>query len=96
MSQGDWQVRQARWMDQQDERWGRIDAWMGQQDERAHWMYDHTVCQFQHISTRDNLEPHLQIDPFPRFEADYPPYGYQGHMPPGYTYRPYPPQDGSS
>ncbi|GJX29729.1 hypothetical protein Tco_0237808 [Tanacetum coccineum] len=30
MSQGDWQVRQARWMDQQDERWGRIDAWMGQ------------------------------------------------------------------
>ncbi|GJY29308.1 hypothetical protein Tco_0405075 [Tanacetum coccineum] len=36
MSQGDWQVRQARWMDQQDEHWGRIDAWMGQQDERAH------------------------------------------------------------
>ncbi|GKA80330.1 hypothetical protein Tco_0786926 [Tanacetum coccineum] len=26
MSQGDWQVRQARWMDQQDEHWGRIDA----------------------------------------------------------------------
>ncbi|GJZ28503.1 hypothetical protein Tco_0573150 [Tanacetum coccineum] len=46
MSQGDWQVRQAHWMDQQDERWGRLDAWMGQQDERAHWMYDHTVCQF--------------------------------------------------
>nr|GEU73110.1 retrotransposon Orf1 [Tanacetum cinerariifolium] len=36
ISQGDWQVRQARWMDQQDERLGRIDAWMGQQDERAH------------------------------------------------------------
>ncbi|GKG03589.1 hypothetical protein Tco_0311225 [Tanacetum coccineum] len=36
------------------------------------------------------------IDPFPGFEANYPPYGYQGHMPPGYTYRPYPPQDGSS
>ncbi|GJW10367.1 retrotransposon ORF1 [Tanacetum coccineum] len=96
MSQGDWQVHQARWMDQQDERWERIDAWMGQQDERAHWMYDHTVRQFQHMSTRDNLELHLQIDPFPGFEADYPPYGYQGHMPLGYTYHPYPPQDGSS
>ncbi|GKB76275.1 hypothetical protein Tco_0943170, partial [Tanacetum coccineum] len=42
------------------------------------------VRQFQHMSTRDNLEPHLQIDPFPGFEADYPPYSYQGHMPPGY------------
>ncbi|GKB11352.1 hypothetical protein Tco_0845275, partial [Tanacetum coccineum] len=63
---------------------------------RAYWMYDHTVCQFQHMSTRDNLEPHLQIDPFPGFEADYPPYGYHGHMPPGYTYRPDPSQDGSS
>ncbi|GJW67948.1 hypothetical protein Tco_0122372 [Tanacetum coccineum] len=30
MSQGDWQVRQARWMDQQDGHWGRIDAWIGQ------------------------------------------------------------------
>ncbi|GJZ94264.1 hypothetical protein Tco_0666467 [Tanacetum coccineum] len=67
-----------------------------QQDEQAHWMYDHTVFQFQHMSTRGNLEPHLQIDPFLRFEADYPPFGYQGHMPPGYTYHPYPPQDGSS
>ncbi|GJW42818.1 hypothetical protein Tco_0071617 [Tanacetum coccineum] len=46
MSQGDWQVRQARWMDQQDEKCGRINTWMGQQDERAHWMYDHTVRQF--------------------------------------------------
>nr|GEU93691.1 zinc finger, CCHC-type [Tanacetum cinerariifolium] len=50
MSQGDWQVCQAHWMDQQD--------------ERAHWMYDHTVCQFQYLSTHDNLDPHLQIDPF--------------------------------
>ncbi|GJU28644.1 hypothetical protein Tco_1167265 [Tanacetum coccineum] len=33
---------------------------------------------------------------FPGFGADYPPYGYQRHMPPGYTYRRYPPQDGSS
>ncbi|GJS54643.1 hypothetical protein Tco_0628005 [Tanacetum coccineum] len=31
----DWQVRQARWMDQQDEQWGRLNTWMGQQDERA-------------------------------------------------------------
>nr|GEZ56588.1 hypothetical protein [Tanacetum cinerariifolium] len=37
-----------------------------------------------------------QIDLFPRFEAGYPPYGYHGHMPPGYTYRPDPLQDGSS
>ncbi|GJU76937.1 hypothetical protein Tco_1274007 [Tanacetum coccineum] len=78
------EVYQARWMDQQDEHWGRIDTWMGQYDERAHWMYDHTVIQFQHMSTRDNLKPHLQIDPFLGFEADYPPYGYQGHMPPRY------------
>ncbi|GJZ00404.1 hypothetical protein Tco_0517833 [Tanacetum coccineum] len=46
MSQGDWQVRQSCWMDQQDEQWGRINIWMGQQNERAHWMYDHTVRQF--------------------------------------------------
>ncbi|GKB53304.1 hypothetical protein Tco_0904057 [Tanacetum coccineum] len=26
MSQRDWQVRQARWMDQQDEHWRRIDT----------------------------------------------------------------------
>ncbi|GJU02149.1 hypothetical protein Tco_1112487 [Tanacetum coccineum] len=26
MSQGDWQVRQARWMDQQDEQWGRLNT----------------------------------------------------------------------
>ncbi|GJY34848.1 hypothetical protein Tco_0419317 [Tanacetum coccineum] len=96
MSQGDWQVHQAHWMGQQDERWGRLDTWMGQQDQRASWMYERTVCQFQYLSTRDNLEPHLQINPFPGFEANYPPYGYQGHMPPGYTYHPYPPQDGSS
>ncbi|GKE10666.1 hypothetical protein Tco_1414217 [Tanacetum coccineum] len=50
---------------------------------------------WEHMSIRDNLKPHLQIDPFPGFKADYPPYGYQGHMPPEYTYRPYPPQDGS-
>ncbi|GKF51551.1 hypothetical protein Tco_0148018 [Tanacetum coccineum] len=86
MSQGDWQVRQAQWMDQQDEHWGRFNTWMGQQEERANWMYDHTICQFQYMSTRDDLDPHLQIDPFPRREADYPPYGYTGHMPPGYEY----------
>ncbi|GKA48128.1 hypothetical protein Tco_0741086 [Tanacetum coccineum] len=51
-------------------------------------MYDHTVREFQYLSTRDNLEPQLQIDPFPGREADYHPYGYHGHMPPGYAYRP--------
>ncbi|GKG61905.1 hypothetical protein Tco_0623622, partial [Tanacetum coccineum] len=30
MSQVDWQVRQARWIDQQDEQWGRINTWIGQ------------------------------------------------------------------
>ncbi|GKG01714.1 hypothetical protein Tco_0306419, partial [Tanacetum coccineum] len=59
MSQGDWQAHQAHWMGQQDERWGRLDTWMGQQDQRASWMYEHTVHQFQYLSTRDNLEPHL-------------------------------------
>ncbi|GJV46070.1 hypothetical protein Tco_1430606 [Tanacetum coccineum] len=29
MSQGDWQVHQTRWMDQQDEQWGRLNTWMG-------------------------------------------------------------------
>ncbi|GJW21358.1 zinc finger, CCHC-type containing protein [Tanacetum coccineum] len=97
MSQGDWQVRQARWIDQHDAHWGRINAWMGKQDERAHWMYDHTVRQLPATCrTATNLEPPQEIDPFPGFEADYPTYGYQGHMPPGYTYRPYPPQDDSS
>nr|GEX26998.1 zinc finger, CCHC-type [Tanacetum cinerariifolium] len=28
-----------------------------------------------------------KIDPFPRREADYPPYGYTGYMLPGYEYR---------
>ncbi|GKD20398.1 hypothetical protein Tco_1222101, partial [Tanacetum coccineum] len=51
---------------------------------------------WQHMSTLENLEPHLQIDPFPEFEADYPPYGHNRHMPPGYTYHPDPSQDSSS
>ncbi|GKF70502.1 hypothetical protein Tco_0203559, partial [Tanacetum coccineum] len=57
------------------------------QDERANWMYDHIVRHFQYLSTRDNLEPHLQIDPFLGREIYYPPYGYTGPMPPGYDYR---------
>ncbi|GKC09418.1 hypothetical protein Tco_1001028 [Tanacetum coccineum] len=36
MSVGDWQVRQARWMDQQYNQWVRLNAWMEQQDQRAH------------------------------------------------------------
>ncbi|GJR93857.1 hypothetical protein Tco_0921699 [Tanacetum coccineum] len=43
ISQCDWQVRQARWMAQQDEQWGRLNTWMRQHDERAYWMYDHTI-----------------------------------------------------
>ncbi|GJR99398.1 hypothetical protein Tco_0315907 [Tanacetum coccineum] len=39
------------------------------------------------MSTRDNLDPHILIDPFPGREADYPPYGYTGHMSPGYEYQ---------
>ena len=54
-------------------------------------MYDHTLRQMQHLSTRDQIEPHLQIDPFPGREQDYPPYGYYGHLPPGYDYRYGPP-----
>ncbi|GKA88260.1 retrovirus-related pol polyprotein from transposon TNT 1-94, partial [Tanacetum coccineum] len=66
MSQGDWQVRQARWIDQHDAHWGRINAWMGKQDERAHWMYDHTVRQLPATCrTATNLEPPQEIDPFP-------------------------------
>ncbi|GJT50289.1 hypothetical protein Tco_0976446 [Tanacetum coccineum] len=34
--EGDCQVFQARWMDQQDEQWRRLNTWMGQQDEQAH------------------------------------------------------------
>ncbi|GJY89135.1 hypothetical protein Tco_0503763 [Tanacetum coccineum] len=48
---------------------------------QANWMYDHIVCEFQYLSTRDNLDPYLQIDPFPSREADYPPFGYHGYMP---------------
>ncbi|GJW16557.1 hypothetical protein Tco_0023993 [Tanacetum coccineum] len=64
------------------------------QDERAYWMYD-TVRQFQYLSTHDNLDPHLQINPFLGCEADYPPIAYQGYMPLGYEYRPGPSQDNS-
>ncbi|GKA84141.1 hypothetical protein Tco_0805736 [Tanacetum coccineum] len=55
--------------------------------QRSDWMYDHTVRQMQYLSTRDHLEPHLQIDPFPGPETGYPPFGFTGPMPPGYDYR---------
>ncbi|GKD15990.1 hypothetical protein Tco_1205148 [Tanacetum coccineum] len=74
-------------MDQQDERWGKLDILMGRQEERSNWIYNHAICHFEYLSTRDNLDPHLQIDPFPRREADYPAYGYTSHMPPGSEYR---------
>ncbi|GJV05649.1 hypothetical protein Tco_1343305 [Tanacetum coccineum] len=37
MSAGEWQVHQAQWIGQQDDRWGRLDTWMEQQDQRSHW-----------------------------------------------------------
>ncbi|GKC61792.1 hypothetical protein Tco_1089390 [Tanacetum coccineum] len=64
------EARHGLWMDQKDSRWGQMETWMTRQDQRADWMYDHTTHQFQHLSTRDNLEPHLQIDPFQGREAD--------------------------
>ncbi|GKC83547.1 zinc finger, CCHC-type containing protein [Tanacetum coccineum] len=79
-----------------DERWEQFDAWRGQQEAQTNWMYNHTVREFQYLSTRGNLDPHIQIDPFPGREADYRPYGYRGYMPPGYVYRPDPSRDGSS
>ncbi|GJX82586.1 hypothetical protein Tco_0332067 [Tanacetum coccineum] len=57
------------------------------EEEQANWMYNHIVCHFLYLSTHDNLDPHLQIDPFLGHEADYPLYGYTGRMPPGYDYR---------
>ncbi|GJZ33249.1 hypothetical protein Tco_0578685, partial [Tanacetum coccineum] len=80
-----------------EEAGGSVDMYrnMSQQDERAHWMYDHTVRQFQYPSTRDNLDPHLQINSFPSYETDYPRVGYQGYMPPGYEYCLGPSQDDS-
>ncbi|GJV61873.1 hypothetical protein Tco_1467973 [Tanacetum coccineum] len=40
----------------------------------------------EYLSTRDHLETHLQIDPFPGRETNYPPFGYTGPMPPSYDY----------
>ncbi|GJT04836.1 hypothetical protein Tco_0839298 [Tanacetum coccineum] len=48
------------------------------------------------LSTRDNLEPHLQIDLFPGRKIDYHPYGYTRLMPPGYDYLFGPAPGGSS
>ncbi|GKF88754.1 hypothetical protein Tco_0262717, partial [Tanacetum coccineum] len=41
----------------------------------------------EYLSTRDHLETHLQIDPFPGRETNYPPIGYTKPMPPSYDYR---------
>nr|GEV94210.1 zinc finger, CCHC-type [Tanacetum cinerariifolium] len=73
--------------EEEDEHWEHMKNWITQHDQQANWIYDHTICQFQHLSARDNLDPHLQIDPFQRREADYIPYGYTGPMPDGYEYR---------
>ncbi|GKA46973.1 hypothetical protein Tco_0739856 [Tanacetum coccineum] len=41
----------------------------------------------QYLFMHDHLRPHMQIDPFPGRERDYPPIGYTKHMPLGYEYR---------
>ena len=58
MSREDWQAHQGAWMRQ-------MDTWRATTNQRFDWMYDHTVRHMQHLSTRDRIEPHLQIDPFP-------------------------------
>ncbi|GJU85516.1 hypothetical protein Tco_1293062 [Tanacetum coccineum] len=82
----DEEAAEGTWMGQQDTRWGQLETWMTMQDQRFEWMYAHTICQMQYLSTRDHLETHLQIDPFPGRETNYPPFGYTGPMPPGYDY----------
>ncbi|GJR38015.1 hypothetical protein Tco_1213699 [Tanacetum coccineum] len=62
-------------------------AYQTRLDQRSSWMYDHTVHQMQYLSMHDHLEPHMQIDPFPGRNTDYPRFGYTGPMPPGYDYR---------
>ncbi|GJY53147.1 hypothetical protein Tco_0444811 [Tanacetum coccineum] len=96
MSRGDWQGFQGQWMDQQDRRWGQLDTWTWRHEECTNWMYDHIIRHFQYLSTHDNLDPHLRIDPFPEGKADYPPYGYTRHAPLGYDYRYGPALDGSN
>nr|GEU87663.1 hypothetical protein [Tanacetum cinerariifolium] len=70
-----------------DQRWGQMETWMARQTEQANWMYDDTIRQFQYMSTRVNLDPHLQIDLFLGREANYLPYGYTCLMPSGYEHR---------
>lgn len=50
MGRGDWQTHQGAWM-------GQVDAWRTTTDQRFDWMYDHTIRQMQHLSTRDQIEP---------------------------------------
>ncbi|GJZ92246.1 hypothetical protein Tco_0664311 [Tanacetum coccineum] len=87
ISRRDWQAHQGAWMDQQDGHWGQLDTWMTRQDHRYDWMYDHIVRQM-HIYprvtawrptcrlTRSLIEILITL-----------PFGYTGHMPPGYDYR---------
>ncbi|GJS92002.1 hypothetical protein Tco_0774638 [Tanacetum coccineum] len=86
----------SRGMDGPLGRWGQLVTWMTKHDQRSDWMYDHIVCQMQYLSTRDHLEPHLQIDPFSGREIDYPPFGYTEPLPHGYDYCNDTSPDGSS
>nr|GEZ98096.1 zinc finger, CCHC-type [Tanacetum cinerariifolium] len=81
------QQEQANEKEEADGRWGQLETWMTRQEQRSDWTYAHTVRQMQYLSMRDHLDPHMQIDPFPGREADYPPIGYTRPMPPGYDYR---------
>ncbi|GJZ98883.1 hypothetical protein Tco_0671336 [Tanacetum coccineum] len=49
--------------------------------EQGDWQARRGVWMDQHDRS------HLQIDPFPGREANYPPFGYTRPMPPGYDYR---------
>ncbi|GJW33048.1 hypothetical protein Tco_0053080 [Tanacetum coccineum] len=62
-------------------------AHVGEEDEVEEAANEEAGGSAEYLSTCENLDPHLQIDPFPRREADYPPYGYTNHMPLGYEYQ---------
>ncbi|GKF26727.1 hypothetical protein Tco_0082621, partial [Tanacetum coccineum] len=57
---------------------GSVETYQGM--SRGDWQ-DHAISDHARSS-----RSHMQIDLFPGREADYPPIGYTGHMPPGYDY----------
>lgn len=83
MSQGDWQAYQGAWM-------GQMDTWRTRTDERFDWMYDHTVCQMQYLSTRDHLDPFFRSTHSVAVSRTTHPMDTMGTSP-GYDYRYGPP-----